>query len=150
MRSRVQVSPLRPMKKIVTVFILLAFFFLFVFIIRKKPIDNKKTILYQLNGKNYRLLTARNPQEWKRGLMNYHVERDSGLKLDGADGMMFLFPDKKVRSFWNKNTFMDLRLYWLDNNVIIGESFLPSIEKSKEIITVISPKEVNKVIELPL
>ncbi len=82
--------------------------------------------------------------------MNYHVERDSGLKLDGADGMMFLFPDKKVRSFWNKNTFMDLRLYWLDNNVIIGESFLPSIEKSKEIITVISPKEVNKVIELPL
>ncbi len=129
------------MKKIVTIFILLVFFLLFVFIIRNKPITDDKTISYILNGKSYQLLTAKTPQKWEKGLMNYR-------KLDGADGMMFIFPDKKIRSFWNKNTFMDLRLYWFNDNTVIGESFLPSIEKSKEIVIVTSPSEANRVIEL--
>ena len=45
---------------------------------------------------------------------------------------------------------MNLDLYWLDDDRIVGKSFLSLIEKSKEIITVSSPKEVNKVIELPV
>ncbi len=69
-------------------------------------------------------------------------------KLDGTDGMLFIFPNKEIRSFWNKNTFMDLRLYWFNDNTVIGESFLPSIEKSKEIVIVTSPSEANRVIEL--
>lgn len=110
----------------------------------KVLLSNKKnTISYVLNNRKYELLTAATPQEWEKGLMFYR-------KLDGADGMMFIFPDKKVRNFWNKNTFMDLRLYWLDGDTVIGESFLPSVEKNKETVIVSSPGKANKVIELPL
>jgi len=100
-----------------------------------------KIISYSLNGKRLNLLVADTPQKWERGLMYYR-------KLQGVNGMIFIFPDEKLRTFWNKNTFMDLNLYWLDNDSIIGSSLLPSINKSKEIVTVNSQKPVNKVIEL--
>ena len=64
------------------------------------------------------------------------------------DGMIFIFPEKEIKSFWNKNTFIDLNLYWIDDNKIIGKSFLPSILNSKEIVTVNSSEKVNKVVEI--
>ena len=64
------------------------------------------------------------------------------------DGMIFIFPDKEMRSFWNKNTYLDLDVYWLDNDEVVGKNYLPSIEKSKEVIAVESKVKINKVIEL--
>ena len=64
------------------------------------------------------------------------------------DGMIFVFPDKQMRSFWNKNTYLDLDLYWMDDEKIIGKSFLPSTLKTKKIITVSSPGKVNQVVEI--
>jgi uncharacterized membrane protein (UPF0127 family) len=131
------------MKKIIFIFLITAG--VIFFLLRWKVLlsNKKNTISYVLNNRKYELLTAATPQEWEKGLMFYR-------KLDGADGMMFIFPDKKVRNFWNKNTFMDLRLYWLDGDTVIGESFLPSVEKNKETVIVSSPGKANKVIELPL
>ena len=63
------------------------------------------------------------------------------------DGMIFIFPEKQVRTFWNKNTYMDLDIYWMDDGKIIGKSLLPSILKTKKIITVSSGK-VNQVVEI--
>ena len=63
--------------------------------------------------------------------------------------MIFLFPSLEVRSFWNKNTYMDLDVYWLAGDEVLGKSKLPSIEKSKEIVVVDSPAPANKVIEIP-
>jgi uncharacterized membrane protein (UPF0127 family) len=100
-----------------------------------------KTMSYALNNKRYTLLIAANPEEWEKGLMYYR-------NLSGVDGMIFIFPDKHIRSFWNKNTLMDLDLYWLQDKIIIGKSYLPSIEKSKNIITVTSPDKANIVVEL--
>jgi uncharacterized membrane protein (UPF0127 family) len=110
----------------------------------KLLLDTKtKTIKYTLNNKQYNLLIAASPQEWKKGLMYYR-------KLNGVDGMIFFFPDKQIRSFWNKNTFMELDVYWLNDKVVIGKSYLPSIEKSKNIIIVTSPDKANVVIELQM
>ena len=64
------------------------------------------------------------------------------------DGMIFIFQNKEIRSFWNENTYLDLNLYWMDDNKVVGKSILPSILKSKEIITVNSGKKVNKVVEI--
>lgn len=100
-----------------------------------------QTISYKLQAKSYKLLLADTPEKWEKGLMFFR-------KLEGVDGMIFLFPDKQPRIFWNKNTLMDLDLLWIDDNKVVGKSFLPSIEKSKEVVTVSSPKPVNKVIEL--
>lgn len=124
---------------IVSIFIIFAIVFAIYFWSRQASFV--KTINYQLNNKTYKLLTAEKTAEWSRGLMFYK-------KLDGADGMIFVFPDKQIRNFWNKNTYMDLDIYWLDDNKIVGKDFLPSIEKSKEIIVVNSDKEVNRVIEI--
>lgn len=64
------------------------------------------------------------------------------------DGMLFILPNKNIQTFWNENTYMDLNLYWLDDDRVVGVSFLPSIEVSKGIVYVSSPKPANKVIEL--
>ncbi|OGK25002.1 hypothetical protein A2954_05975 [Candidatus Roizmanbacteria bacterium RIFCSPLOWO2_01_FULL_37_12] len=99
-------------------------------------------INYKLEGNNYKLLLADSSERWERGLMNFR-------SLEGVDGMIFIFPNKEIRNFWNKNTLMDLELLWIDGDKIVGRSELPSIEKSKEIVNVQSQKPVDKVIELP-
>ena len=124
-------------KALVGLFLVLSLLFFIIF----SKIFKSNTVPYQLNGKSYNLLLADSPEEYTKGLM--YVRR-----LDNADGMIFLFPDKHPRTFWNKNTLMDLDVYWLEDDKVIGKSFLPSIEKSKHIKTVSSPKSVNKVVEL--
>lgn len=104
---------------------------------------NKKSDVttYKLGNNTYRLFIAETPKDWEKGLMYYK-------NLDGIDGMIFVFPDKKYRTFWNKNTYLNLRVIWLDDDRKVGESYLPSIEKSKRLVFVNSYSPVNKVIEL--
>lgn len=103
----------------------------------------KKTTL-TVEGKPYRLLVADSPQKWEQGLMWVRSKEDTG----GYDGMLFVFPAKTVQSFWNKNTVSGLDLYWLDGQSVVGKDILPSIEESKQIVTVTSPKEADKVVEI--
>ncbi len=102
---------------------------------------SKTVINFNLNGKTYRLLVADEPEEWERGLMYYK-------KPVNFDGMIFVFPNKAVRTFWNKNTYLDLEVYWLDGDRVVGKTFLPSIERSGKIVTVSSPRAVDKVVEI--
>jgi uncharacterized membrane protein (UPF0127 family) len=51
--------------------------------------------------------TARTPEERQRGLMN----RES---LPEGTGMLFIFPELQVRSFWMKDTFIPLDIAYLD------------------------------------
>ncbi len=128
------------MKKFLFIlFILAVITYLFVF--KKNNCANNQAKIYLINNKNYCLLTANNQQEWERGLMYYKKPVD-------FDGMIFIFPDKQVRSFWNKNTYVDLDIYWMDGETIVGKSYLPSILKSKETVVVGSKIKVNKVVEI--
>ena len=117
------------------------FFLIFLFFIKKNNCSNFQAKTYLINNKNYCLLTASNKEQWERGLMFYKKPVD-------FDGMIFIFPDKQVRSFWNKNTYMDLDILWVNEEKVIGKSFLPSILKSKEIVIVKSKEEVNRVVEI--
>lgn len=99
-------------------------------------------ITYQLEGKNLTLLVADTPEKREKGLMYYR-------ELKGVDGMIFIFPHKQYLNFWNKNTYMDLDLYWIEGKNIVGKGFLPSIEKSGKIIYANSPALVDRVIEIP-
>jgi uncharacterized membrane protein (UPF0127 family) len=121
-------------------FLILTLLLLNIFLPGKK--DKKlKTINYKLNGVEYKLLVADDEVEWAKGLMGYQRKED-------FDGMLFVFPDKKYRQFWNKNTFLDLDIYWLDDKKIVGKSFLPAVNKTGKVMIINSPKEVNRVIEL--
>ena len=95
-----------------------------------------------VDGKKVKLIVADTPDKWSQGLM--YVRKPA----NGFDGMIFIFPDKDTRFFWNKNTLVDLKLYWLDGEKIIGTSDLPSIEKSISIVSVNSPGPADKVIEI--
>jgi len=132
------------MKKIL--FIIFIFLFIVVFLIINKDNHclNNKAKTYKINNKNYCLLTANNQEQWQKGLMFYKNKKE----LKGADGMIFIFPDKERRTFWNKNTYLDLDIYWMNDEKIVGKSYLPSILKSKEIFVVKSVGEVNKVVEI--
>lgn len=102
---------------------------------------SSNTIEYQLSGKTYRLLIADDEIERNKGLMFVK-------KKEGFDGMIFIYPDKQVRTFWNQNTFVELDVYWLNDDKVVGKSLLPSIEKSKTPVTISSEKEANKVVEI--
>lgn len=105
---------------------------------------NKEFINYPINNTKYRLLVADEQSEWQKGLMYFKNKKE----LKGADGMIFIFPDKERQTFWNKNTYLDLDIYWMNDDKVVGKSFLPSIAKSEEIMTIRSPYKVNKVVEI--
>jgi len=115
-----------------------------IFLNRNNRCLNIKAKIYPVNNKNYCLLTANNPKEWQKGLMFYKNKNE----LKGAEGMIFIFPTKEIKSFWNQNTYLDLDIYWMDGETVIGKSYLPSILKTKEPFTVRSPGEVDRVVEI--
>ena len=127
-------------KGIVFAAVLVAIISISLFLMRKKSSFYE----YVIEGHTYLLLTAKNSSEWERGLMFYKDKKD----LKGADGMIFIFPDREFRTFWNKNTYLDLDVYWIDEDKIINKSFLPSVLKSKETVTVDSHHRVDKVVEI--
>jgi len=94
-----------------------------------------------IENKNYKVVIANKPDQWQQGLMNIRKPVD-------FDGMLFVFPYKSKQSFWNKNTLVDLRLLWLSDGQVVGEVDLPSIEKSRTIVTVSSPDAVDSVLEI--
>jgi len=111
------------------------------FVFKNNNCQNNQAKKYSINNKNYCLLIADNQDEWEKGLMFYKKPLD-------FDGMIFIFPDKRVRSFWNKNTYLDLDLYWMDEDKVVNKSYLPSILKSMIIVIVESKEKVDKVVEI--
>jgi len=103
--------------------------------------NKQEVIKYEIEGQTFELLAADSEDEWVAGLMNVR-------ELDNADGMMFIFPDKQKRTFWNKDTFVDLDVYWILDDKVVGRDFLPSIEKSNGFVYISSPVSVNKVAEI--
>lgn len=128
------------MKKIIIPFLLI-FSVVVYLLVSKNQCPNNKAKTYQVNNKNYCLLMASNQEQWQKGLMFYK-------KPLNFNGMIFIFPEKEIRSFWNENTYLDLDLYWMDDDKIVGKSYLPSILKSKKTIVVKSQDKVNRVVEI--
>ena len=108
---------------------------------KNKETKGFTTTNYKILTNKYKLLIADTPEKWEKGLMNFR-------KPVNFDGMMFIFPNKQVRTFWNKNTYMDLDIYWMEEGNIVGKTSLPSIEESGKVVTVNSEKEVDKAIEI--
>lgn len=116
--------------------------FLLKFFLRSKPhLADWDDMEYKLGDKKYHLLVADSQSKYMNGLMNFRELKD-------FDGMIFIFPTKGYRAFWNQNTYLDLQIYWLNNDMVIGTEKLPSIEKTKIVKTIYSPGPADKVIEL--
>lgn len=123
--------------KPVLIFILFIVLYSAFFIFKPQEPTREVTI----ENKTYNLLIADSPEEHSKGLMNIK-------KLSNADGMVFLFEDSAVRTFWNQNTLVDLDVYWMQDDKVVGRNFLPSINQTKAPITINSEVPVNRVVEL--
>lgn len=63
----------------------------------------------QINGKTITVEVAETPAQQQQGLMFRE-------KLAANAGMIFVFPDEDIRSFWMKNTYIDLSIGYFDKN----------------------------------
>lgn len=73
-----------------------------------------KTGTIQIGKKTLKSEFAITDKEHQVGLMN----RD---KIPDDFGMLFIFPDENYRSFWMKNTFIDLSIAYIGSNMKILE-----------------------------
>lgn len=94
-----------------------------------------------IGGVELKVFVADTAEKRAQGLMNVH-------KLAANSGMLFVFPDTVPRTFWNKNTLLDLDIIWIMNGRVTGVSVLPSIVRSKNIVIVSSPGSVREVVEV--
>jgi len=83
---------------------------------------------------------------------------ETALGLSGRDSiandhaMLFIFSDKKVRSFWMKDMNFDIDLLWIDNDKVIGyEQNMLAPDKNTAIDKLLkynSLQPVDKVLEI--
>lgn len=73
---------------------------------------NKTSNYVLVNGKKIQVEIADTELERETGLMN----RES---LQENSGMLFVYPDSEIRSFWMKNTLIPLDIIFIDENLEI-------------------------------
>ena len=100
-------------------------------------------IAYKLKTNNLKLLVADTPDKWTYGLMNIKSKKD----ICNAEGMIFKFPIALPQTFWNKDTLVDLDVYWMNGDEIERTSELTAITTVGP-QTISSPVSVSTVIEI--
>ncbi len=126
---------------IVVVFVIIGVIVFTAYIRETQPLSTYETKHIRVGTASLEALVADTAEKRTQGLMGV-------TNLAEGAGMLFEFPDKSVRSFWNKNTYIDLDLLWIADGRVIGTSSLPAITKSGSIVTVSSAEPVDMVIEV--
>lgn len=88
---------------------------------RKICFENQKCVKTEL---------ATTPEEQARGLMFRN-------QIDADHGMLFIFPDERIHTFWMKNTLIPLDIIWINSSrqVVHIEHAVPCIEDPCRVYT---------------
>lgn len=100
-----------------------------------------KEINAVINGNRIKIEIANNPIEYYNGLSN----RES---ICNSCGMLFIFPDKKIRNFVMRNMKFPLDIIWISDDKIVGfdENLAPEGSKPKNLYN--SEEPVDLVLEV--
>jgi uncharacterized membrane protein (UPF0127 family) len=101
------------------------------------PAEKKKI---NILGKEFYVWVARNNEQRKQGLQNI-------FWLPASRGMLFIFPAAGLYCFWNKNTFLDLKLIFMKEEKIVKIEYLPAVYKAR--VTICPTIPADAVLELP-
>jgi uncharacterized protein len=71
--------------------------------------ENKELKKVCINENCFKVETANTPEERSRGLMNKE-------SLAESSGMLFVFDEEGIYSFWMKNTLIPLDIVWINKN----------------------------------
>lgn len=75
-----------------------------------------------IGSRQYRLEVADDNVERARGLSNRQ-------EVDDGDGMLFVFSTNDFHSFWMKDTYIPLEIFWLDESFHVVDKKLMAVEK---------------------
>lgn len=85
-------------------------------------------------------------------VMRSDTKRQQGLsgreKLVEGEGMMFIFDQEEMYSFWNKDMKFPIDVVWLSRGKVVGVSALP-IYDGQEPAVISAPSPVDVVLEVP-
>lgn len=88
---------------------------------RKFPLTSLPTARVTIDGHSFEVWLAQTPEQHNEGLM-YVTEEQLGDR-----GMLFVFPDERVRGFWMKNTItsLDIAFARLDGSIVMTHTMPP-------------------------
>jgi uncharacterized membrane protein (UPF0127 family) len=72
------------------------------------------TVDVVIRGQKFQLWIADEEDERENGLMNVTAEQLAALPDGTERGMIFVFPDSRIRSFWMKDTIVPLDIAYID------------------------------------
>ncbi len=103
-----------------------------------------RKMIIELSGKRLEVEVAETPVQQQRGLM-YRTSLDEGR------GMLFIFPNEELRSFWMKNTFVPLSIGYFDKNRRLFQTvdMAPSSKSQKSFPSYPSIKPAQFALEVP-
>jgi len=107
-----------------------------------QPLAGYDTKLIRVGNAELSVFVADTQEKRTQGLMNVS-------EFEADSGMLFIFPNASLRTFWNKNTLLPLDLIWISDGKVVGVSNLPSISQSNnQIVSVPSPRAIDQVVEV--
>lgn len=97
----------------ISIAIIVVFCLTFLFFLLRKDTVSSETLKIEIKGKNYTVQVARTALSREKGL--------SETQKIPHDGMIFIFPDSGIYSFWMKDMNYPIDILWIDKNFQIIE-----------------------------
>jgi len=98
-----------------------------------------------INGHVFKIEAVYSSTDIMRGLSGRETMADD-------QAMLFIFPDKQLRTFWMKDMNFNIDLLWIENNEIVAfeNNMLAPVENIplNELLRYTSPQPVDKVLEI--
>ena len=81
-----------------------------------QALTDSSKVSVKINNSTLKLEVARSEQKREEGLMNIK-------KMQDNSGMIFIFEDEQIRTFWMKNTYISIDIIFLDKDLKIVKIF---------------------------